>query len=273
MDHLRGLCRSTQAVLEAGLEYAGRPAGRAAIRRGQQQLVALGRALLEPRTASWCWTSRVPPSIPGLRAEPAGNGVAGGGEGAIGGGRHPRHGPGARAASASCSCGTACGDGRRPLARRLRQDNAGVQSVACSTVPSPSDGRPGMTLEQRYEALTPGAGAGRQLAARAAAPPWPRACEEESIRRRVSPSSGSASRADRVFRALRGHCWRCTQLGRAEPLRRLEPGALLGELAFFAEGGTDGERCGRWGRLPAAVAAVRELPGLPAAPSGKPVRR
>lgn len=89
-----------------------------------------------------------------------------------------------------------------------------------------------MTLEQRYEALTlvPDLGA---------IPAQSRAVLAASMRQERFAAGetviGVGDQADRVFVLCEGRL-DVTQLGRAEPLRRLVPGALLGELAFFADG-------------------------------------
>ncbi len=89
-----------------------------------------------------------------------------------------------------------------------------------------------MTLEQRYDALTLvpelAAIAAQSRAALAASMRQERFAAGEAV-------IGVGDQADRVFVLCEGML-EVTQIGRAGPLRRLEPGALLGELAFFAEG-------------------------------------
>ena len=88
-----------------------------------------------------------------------------------------------------------------------------------------------MTFEQRYDALA-------AVPELSAIPAQARATLAASMRQERFAAGEAViaigDQADRVFVLCEG-ALEVTQAGRAEPLRRLEPGALLGELGFFAD--------------------------------------
>jgi CRP-like cAMP-binding protein len=88
-----------------------------------------------------------------------------------------------------------------------------------------------MTLEQRYSALT-------LVPEFSAIPAQARATLAAGMRQERFDAGEVVieigDQADRVFVLCNGQL-DVTQDGRSEILRRLEPGALLGELAFFAD--------------------------------------
>jgi CRP/FNR family transcriptional regulator, cyclic AMP receptor protein len=88
-----------------------------------------------------------------------------------------------------------------------------------------------MTLEQRYNALT-------SVPELSAIPAQARATLAAGMRQERFDAGEVVieigDQADRVFVLCEGQL-EVTQEGRSGPLRRLEPGALLGELAFFAD--------------------------------------
>ncbi len=97
--------------------------------------------------------------------------------------------------------------------------------------PSPYDEAAAMTLEQRYNALM-------AVPELRAIPAQARAALAASMRQERFAAGEAVieigDQADRVFVLCEG-ALEVTQEGRTEPLRRLERGALLGELAFFAD--------------------------------------
>ena len=90
-----------------------------------------------------------------------------------------------------------------------------------------------MTFEQRYDALA-------AVPELSAIPAQARATLAASMRQERFAAGETViaigARADRVFVLCEGVLV-VVQEGRAEPLRQLQPGALLGELAFFADSG------------------------------------
>ena len=90
-----------------------------------------------------------------------------------------------------------------------------------------------MTFEQRYDALA-------AVPELSAIPAQARATLAASMRQERFAAGETViaigDRADRVFVLCEG-VLDVVQEGRAEPLRQLQPGALLGELAFFADSG------------------------------------
>ena len=88
-----------------------------------------------------------------------------------------------------------------------------------------------MTLDQRYSALA-------AVPELSDIPAQARATLAAGMRQERFAAGEAVieagDRADRVFVLCEG-VLEVTQAGRTEPLRRLEPGALLGELAFFAD--------------------------------------
>ena len=88
-----------------------------------------------------------------------------------------------------------------------------------------------MTFEQRYQALA-------AVAELSAIPAYARATLAASMRQERFAAGevviAIGDPADRVFVLCEG-LLDVTQEGRAGPVRQLRPGALLGELAFFAD--------------------------------------